>query len=76
MDRLSSKLDRLEDSTPDPNDPVVGFGGGDEHLVAHSQHHFSIDRQLFELAELDVNALTPLQAINKLYEWKQRYTKT
>ena len=54
MDRLSSKLDRLEDCAPDPNDPVVGFGGGDEHLIAHSQHHFSIDRQLFELAELDV----------------------
>lgn len=29
---------------------------------------------LEELAELDVNALTPLQAINKLYEWKQRYS--
>ncbi|MCL4802771.1 MAG: DNA mismatch repair protein MutS [Anaerolineae bacterium] len=29
---------------------------------------------LTELGELDVNALTPLQAINKLYEWKQRYT--
>jgi DNA mismatch repair protein MutS len=29
---------------------------------------------LDELAVLDVNALTPLQAINKLYEWKQRYT--
>jgi DNA mismatch repair protein MutS len=29
---------------------------------------------LDELAALDVNALTPLQAINKLYEWKQRYT--
>ncbi len=28
---------------------------------------------LDELSELDVNALTPLQAINKLYEWKQRY---
>jgi DNA mismatch repair protein MutS len=28
---------------------------------------------LDELAELDVNGLTPLQAINKLYEWKQRY---
>ena len=54
MDRLSSKLDRLEDCAPDPNDPVVGFGGGDEHLIAHSQHHFSIDGQLFELAELDV----------------------
>lgn len=29
---------------------------------------------LTELGDLDVNALTPLQAINKLYEWKQRYT--
>ncbi len=28
---------------------------------------------LDELHRLDVNALTPLQAINKLYEWKQRY---
>lgn len=38
----------------DPLGPVVGFGSGDEHLVARSQLHFSIDRQLFELAELDV----------------------
>ena len=29
---------------------------------------------LEELERLDVNALTPLEAINKLYEWKQRYT--
>ncbi len=28
---------------------------------------------LEELAELDVNMLTPLEAINKLYEWKRRY---
>lgn len=28
---------------------------------------------LEELGGLDVDALTPLQAINKLYEWKQRY---
>ncbi len=31
---------------------------------------------LEELADLDVNTLTPLEAINKLYEWKRRYTKT
>jgi DNA mismatch repair protein MutS len=29
---------------------------------------------LEELGQLDVDGLTPLQAINKLYEWKQRYT--
>ncbi len=28
---------------------------------------------LEELADLDVNTLTPLEAINKLYEWKRRY---
>lgn len=27
-----------------------------------------------ELRELDVTAMTPLEAINKLYEWKRRYT--
>ena len=30
---------------------------------------------LEELADLDVNTLTPLEAINKLYEWKRRYAK-
>lgn len=29
---------------------------------------------LEELEKLDVNALTPLEAINKLYEWKKRYS--
>lgn len=29
---------------------------------------------LDELRELDVNGLTPLQALNKLYEWKKRYS--
>jgi DNA mismatch repair protein MutS len=29
---------------------------------------------LEELKELDVNLLTPLQALNKLYEWRRRYT--
>ena len=30
---------------------------------------------LEELADLDVNTLTPLEAINKLYEWKRRYAQ-
>lgn len=30
---------------------------------------------LDELGELDVNTLTPLEAINKLYEWKRKFTK-
>ena len=30
---------------------------------------------LDELGDLDVNTLTPLEAINKLYEWKRKFTK-
>jgi DNA mismatch repair protein MutS len=28
---------------------------------------------LDELEALDVNSMSPLEAINKLYEWKRRY---
>jgi DNA mismatch repair protein MutS len=28
---------------------------------------------LEELGKLDVTTMTPLEAINKLYEWKKRY---
>jgi len=54
MDRLSSQLDRLGGSQSASDEPVVGFGGGDEHLVELSQRHLQIDRELFGLAELDV----------------------
>jgi DSF synthase len=54
MDRLSSPLDRSEDSAQDTDDAVFAFGRGDEHLVAESQLHLRINRQLFELAELDI----------------------
>ena len=54
MDRLSSQLDRSGESAPDADDAVIGFGPGDEHLIAQSRHHLSIDRQLFDLSELDI----------------------
>jgi len=53
MDRLSGQLDRSSDSSATPDDGVIGFGAGDEHLICESRRHLSIDRQLFELAELD-----------------------
>jgi len=28
-----------------------------------------------ELSGLDVNTLSPIEALNKLYEWKKRFTK-
>jgi DSF synthase len=54
MDRVSGQLGRLDHSPAEPDDAAVGFGSGDEHLVAESRHHLRIDRQLFDLAELDV----------------------
>jgi len=54
MDRLSGQLGRLDHNPAEPDDAAVGFGPGDEHLVAESRRHLRIDRQLFDLAELDV----------------------
>ena len=53
MDRLSSQLDRSHEETPDPDETAIGFGPGDEHLIAESRHHLDINRQLFDLAELE-----------------------
>jgi DSF synthase len=54
MDRLSGQLDRTDDIPAGSDDGVVGFGRGDEHLIAQSGYHRSINRQLFDLSELDV----------------------
>jgi DSF synthase len=54
MDRLSGQLDRSGESLSDSSDALIGLGSGDEHLVEQSRLHGRIDRQLFELAELDV----------------------
>ena len=54
MDRLSSHLDRPEEGEADAGEGAIGFGPGDEHLVRESRQHLRIDRQLFDLAELDI----------------------
>jgi len=30
---------------------------------------------LDELKEIDVNALSPIEALNKLFEWQKKYSK-
>jgi DSF synthase len=54
MDRLSGQIDRLDDSPAQPDDGVVGFGPGNEHLIEASRQHLKINRELFDLGELDV----------------------
>src|SRR5690242_17437040 len=54
MDRLPGQLDRIDESPQHADDGVIGFGTGDEHLVEVARKLSRVDRQLFELAELDV----------------------
>jgi DSF synthase len=54
MDRQTGQLDHSEDDRSRASDGVIGFGDGDEHLIEQSRHHARIDKQLFELAELDI----------------------
>ena len=54
MDRLTGRLDHSDESLPRDDDSVVGFGAGDEHLVQHEPKLARLDRELFELDELDV----------------------
>ena len=54
MDRLSGHLDRTEESLSHGDGGVFEFGSGDESLAEANRMHSAIDRQLFELTELDV----------------------
>lgn len=54
MDRLTGRLDRSDEGLLRDDDSVIGFGAGDEHLIQREPKLSRIDRQLFELAELDV----------------------
>ena len=47
-------MDRLDDGPAGPDDSAIGFGAGDEHVIDASRHHLKINRELFDLAELDV----------------------
>lgn len=46
-------MDRLDEDLG-VDEAVIGFGSGEEHLVEESRRHARIDRQLFDLPELDV----------------------
>ena len=54
MDRHTGQLGRSDESLQQGDDSVIGFGAGDEHLVEGDAKLARIDRQLFELSELDV----------------------
>jgi DSF synthase len=53
MDRVSRQLDRVDDNHATVDEPLIGFGSGDEYLLNQSALHVSIDADLFKLAELD-----------------------
>ena len=49
MDRLAGHIDNSDPLSTESDGSVISFGRGEEHLVSHH----AIDRQLFELSELD-----------------------
>ena len=53
MDPASGQLDRMDSIHTPADEPLIALGEGDEYLLRHSALHASIDRQLFELKELD-----------------------
>jgi DSF synthase len=53
MDRASGQLDRVNEDFSTADEPLIGLGEGDEYLLRQSAIHGAIDRQLFELSELD-----------------------
>lgn len=55
MDRLSSHLESSEVNTSSAEDPVIGFGGGEEHLIRARAESPSIDHRLYELNELEIS---------------------
>jgi DSF synthase len=53
MDRLSGHIENIESVSHETDSSVIGFGPGDQHLLAESARHRAIDPQLFALDELD-----------------------
>ena len=54
MDRLSNQMDRLDNDLPGSAEPAAEFGNSDDHVVTSANFHRQINRQLFDLNELDV----------------------
>lgn len=53
MDRLSGHIENVEPVSHETDPSVIGFGSGDEHLIAESVRLSAVDSQLFDLDELD-----------------------
>lgn len=70
VNRATDILHELEQHAPTTSVQPSRFTGGQQMALFPETSPF-----LEELKQLDINAMTPLQAINKLYEWKRRYTQ-
>ncbi len=53
MDRVPGQIERIDDGSGSGEAPVVALGSGDEYLLRESALHGAIDKQMFELSELD-----------------------
>ena len=53
MDRVAGQIEQMDDGLGAGETPLIGLGEGDEYLLRESALHGAIDRQIFELVELD-----------------------
>ena len=53
MDRLTGHLDNSDSVSDEADGSVIAFGRGEEHLVEKFSRRHAIDRELFELNELE-----------------------
>ncbi|MCA9973906.1 MAG: DNA mismatch repair protein MutS, partial [Anaerolineales bacterium] len=68
VQRANDILRDLEQHAPTTAVELSRFNSGQQIALFPESSPF-----LDELKTLDVNSMTPLEAINKLYEWKRRY---
>ncbi len=55
----------------------IGNQSSDDPQVATKQLHLfsEADPLLEEIRALDLNSISPLDALNRLYEWQQRFSQ-
>lgn len=53
MDRVSGQIEQIDDTLGGAETPLIALGDGEEYLLRESALHGAIDRQMFQLDELD-----------------------
>ena len=82
FDKLAAEIRGIATSSPagraapwssDANRPPIA--GNKAHAAQQAALFPETSPLIDELEDLDVNSLSPIEALNKLFEWQKKYTK-